>query len=875
MLVAPGLPAERTFFDVAAASADRSLVDFARQAHLSVLFPTGGVSQIRTNEVRGEYDVEQALQLLLRDTGLTAGVTDAGSLIVRFSNNEGVTGVTNNKHRNWVVALFATLLGGTAVQSAHAQAVEAAATLDEVVITAQKRTERLQDVPVSAAVLSADTIGKLNAGDISDLNRLVPSVNLNGTINGRVPMGMRGISTVQSEFNIGLASGVAVMIDGVPVPSDSRAGNALEDIQSVEVLKGPQATLGGRAAAQGVINMVTRKPSDTFTGNLSSIITSDGEYRLNGYVAGPISGKVDYSVAGYYTQRTFPITNTHLKKDTKEDVYGLRGKLLFKPNENLDITLAARLGKDNSTGFNFVYTYVPPGGCLLIGACPPPGTPGFPLTFLQQPSLLPGITPSFSNLKYSSPIDAFSDVKDTDYSLDLQYRIGNLTFGSTTAYQKEDQTNVQDLFAVDNFFWNLLSGAPGSGAPPFDNTQTQFITSRQISQEFKLASATDQPFSYLVGAFYSDNKVSLNFLRGLLPAFDNYYAESDTKTTALYGRTTWKFTPQNALVTGLRYNSDKISYTYRQDNYTASFPPPVIYFNLGANDSNSESTMVGDVSLQHFYSGDVMTYATYARGYAPAVFNLAEPLTPTAPKVSRAKKTAIDNIEIGTKGTYLDKRLTLNAALFFTKYKDFQVQAVVPNGSINPPSKLVNAGAETKGLEVDLAAALTRNFKLTLNAAYIEATLKNFKNAPCYGPDSPTSPPVANCVGGIQDVSGKPMPNAPKLKFALGLEQRIPTGDGSDFVLAANYAYRDAAQMLANQNPHALMPSSGILNLSAGFHAAGGKTSVTLFVNNVTDKVYYTDLEDFWSGPWQSNAVVGQPARDAKRYAGVRFNHSF
>jgi iron complex outermembrane recepter protein len=170
--------------------------------------------------------------------------------------------------------------------------------------------------------------------------------------------------------------------------------------------------------------------------------------------------------------------------------------------------------------------------------------------------------------------------------------------------------------------------------------------------------------------------------------------------------------------------------------------------------------------------------------------------------------------------------------------------------------------------------AATRDLHVNLNAAYVDAVLKDFTNAPCYAPEVPGAA-VPGCVNAEQDVSGKPMPNAPKIKYTLGLEQRIPLGD-NDVVLGANYSYRDAAQMLANQNPDAIMPSVGILNLSAALHFSGGKRSLTLFANNVTDKVYYTDLEDFWSGPWGgTSAIVGQPARDAKRYFGVRFNTSF
>src|ERR1700678_1572809 len=118
--------------------------------------------------------------------------------------------------------------------------------LAEIVITAQKRPERLQDVPVSATVLSTDVLANSNVSDVSDLNKLVPSLNINGTISGRAPMGIRGVSSVSNEQAVGVPSGVAIMIDGVPVPSDSYDGNQVEDMQSVEVLKGPQAPLGGR-----------------------------------------------------------------------------------------------------------------------------------------------------------------------------------------------------------------------------------------------------------------------------------------------------------------------------------------------------------------------------------------------------------------------------------------------------------------------------------------------------------------------------------------------------------------------------------------------------------------------------------------------------
>src|ERR1700722_15226918 len=148
-------------------------------------------------------------------------------------------------------ASLAQQAGGSATGSTAAESGQ----LEEILITAQKRTEKLEDVPVAASVVSADVLAQQNVSDISDVNKLVPSVQLNGTINGRVPMGIRGISSVSNEGTVGLSSGVAIQVDGVPVPSDSYDGNDIMDVQSVEVLKGPQATLGGRTAASGRITL--------------------------------------------------------------------------------------------------------------------------------------------------------------------------------------------------------------------------------------------------------------------------------------------------------------------------------------------------------------------------------------------------------------------------------------------------------------------------------------------------------------------------------------------------------------------------------------------------------------------------------------------
>jgi iron complex outermembrane receptor protein len=385
-------------------------------------------------------------------------------------------------------------------------------------------------VPVAVSVVQTEALTKANAGDITDLNNLGPSVNLNATINGRVPLGVRGISSNANEGTVGLASGVAIMIDGVPVPSDAYTGNQLDDVEKVEVLKGPQATLGGRTASAGVINLVTRGPSKSFEGSVSATATTDHEYRGSLFFAGPLSDSVQGSVSAYGNTRDYPITTIASDQKTDQKTSGIRAKLRIDVSNDFDITLMAHYAKQKSDGFNFVYTYLTPGAYMFFGTSAPP-LPHFVTNTVSATTLMQGVTPSWTNLSYNSPAITGSDVKDTDGAVTLEYRLPGLTLSSTTSYLHETQTNVQDLFAVATFFNNnLVTGfhnffnsigvnpyPPGSPATwaPFNNTHTQQEDVKQLTEELKVASSTESPVSCVAGFFYSDTKVGMNLTRTL------------------------------------------------------------------------------------------------------------------------------------------------------------------------------------------------------------------------------------------------------------------------------------------------------------------------------------------------------------------------
>ena len=442
---------------------------------------------------------------------------------------------------------------------------------------------------------------------------------------------------------------------------------------------------------------------------------------------------------------------------------------------------------------------------------------------------------------------------------------------------------MQDLFIVNEYFWNVLTGTN-----VFNNTQQQFTTVRQTSEELKILSPTGPAFSWLSGFFYSDSTVDEHGLRNFPAAPVDGFVVPTTSTYDLYARSTLKVTPLSSLITGLRFNHDVIS--YRIDQLA---PPPAYH----SADSAANNTLVGDFAFRQQLTGDIMSYVSYSRGYSPAAYNTSANLTSNAALVPVSREN-IDSVEVGIKGSYLDRKVIVNADVFDSIYRDYQIQSYsYTPGVLSPPLTLASVGrAGTRGLEVQAEWLATPTTHLTFNGAYIDAKFEDYKSAPCYGtqPTVPITqlnaqPPRGLCgqltVAGIpqgspyQNVSGDTMPNSPKFKGTLSIEQRVPLASHAyEWVFDANYIYRTSTQMLPDQNPYAIQAGFGLLNLSAGIRSTDGRYSATLFVRNATNHVYYADVEDFFSGLWTGSpthtgvAVIGEPARDAERYAGIRFS---
>ena len=706
--------------------------------------------------------------------------------------------------------------------------------------------------------------------DLSDINRVVPSVEIKGTFNGRVPYGMRGISTNANEGTIGLTSGVNIQIDGVPVPADSFAANNIADVSQIEVLKGPQATLGGRTASAGEINFVTFGPTAVPHFALDSVFTTDNERRVSARASGPITDTLLYSFAGTYADTPYPVTNTQLGVKSHAENYALRGKLKWQPSSDFDATLTGHYALSPSRGENFTFQYLTP-GALLLGA--PPLTQG----------LLYGTTPLvYGNTTYSSPVDMTSRYEDKDASLVLNYRLGTTTLSSTTSYFREQQYQSQDLFETQIYFFNFLTGGH---APPFNDQQSNTGYVKQTTQEFKLATDANRPLSALVGAFYSDSTTNGFGLRAFVGAPASAINISNTKTYAVYGRVTEKLSDQFSVIGGLRWNHDKISW----DKSQLFDPTQGEFQGCGAGNTvvpsacewtlaSSSSTLVGDFSAQYHPDRNVMVYASYTRGYKPAAFNTnwnfsslqSAPSAADALQTAPTKGETIDSFETGLKAQLLDHHLMLDLAAFHTNYQNYQVQIFNNNipGNLAGLLFLENAGARTQGIEADVTYAKA-NTRMMLSAAYIDAVFKNFAGAPC----APLQTSAQGCVGGVQNLTGVAMPDSPKFKFTGSVTQTVPL-DKLNVLLGGNLSYRSSANFQADQNPETFQGAFALVDLNLGFQTKDEQATLTFFVNNLTNHFYNANMEDFFAAPFAgtANAVIGQPARDSHRYYGVRLS---
>lgn len=736
----------------------------------------------------------------------------------------------------------------------------------EIVVTAQKREQNVQDVPVAITVVSADALGNVGGGQLQDLTKLSPSLTITqGGDQNNNSVILRGIGT--SAFSIGVEPSVLVVVDDVATGLPGQGFNDLGDIERIEVLRGPQSTLFGKSASAGVISIVTKRPSDSFTASGEVTITDDNEQRYALGISGPLGDKLSYRVSGTvgrYDGNTRNLTTGG--KLNGRDSENIRGKLLFKPSDVFDATLIGYYSKTSALCCANVVIQRTAGMTSPLGA--------------TTAATLAGITPGQDNFAVRVDPAPQSDVKNYGGSLKMNLALGEHTLTSVSA--------LSDYFATDVLDFDGVVG-PNLGAP-LGAFQAGSFAATTLSQEIRLTSPSGGALQYVVGAYYAYNDYTRRFERPKPPLGNARVPWADWKgnitseTVALFGQAELSVTDSTKLLAGLRWSNEDVSYAFNRYFDRPAGPggvtarPP--FFSSG---NDSDSVFTGKVGIQQDIGEDVMVFATASRGYKGQTYDLTTSFdTPTSPARFPVKPESSDNYEIGMRGAFLDRKLIFNVTGFLTNYSNFQAQTISPEfgGSL----LLANVGSlRTKGIETEVSVRPFNGLTLTGNVAYVDATIKSYPNAECYFNQTVAQGCTPRTTGGnAQNIAGGSLANAPKWKYNLGADLNLPVGSlPVNFIANFNYAWQSEVNFSLSQNPRTIQDGYGIANASIGFEESENKRyKITFFARNLFNKHYFSRIQDL-SSNWSTGpnptvvSVEGIQARDSARYFGVKLGFKY
>lgn len=694
----------------------------------------------------------------------------------------------------WSVGVsFVAIAAGFAwCEPAVAQEVEGGAVnVEEVIVTARRREERLQDVPITVSVVGQEQMERLGVDQVSDLTAAVPNVNLNASTQFRNAMQPVIRGTGQGDIEQSFEPATAVYIDGVYQGRSDLANVGVWDVEQVEVLKGPQGTLFGRNTTAGAINITTHRPGPVFGGRIAVTKGDFGRFDIRGLVDIPLIDdrlllNLSYSrktSEGYWTDVGPVFQGRHWGGLSPEEV--VKAKLLWRPSENVDVLLIAdHFSADASPAMGINST-----GLLGFG----------------------GIYANSNWDQVSTDYASINNYEGSGLNATVNWRLGDFTLTSITAGRK-----AQDFITHD------IDGTP---LTVYHNSRTQ--SSHQFSQELRLASPATERFNYVVGLFYYQGSYEIrprgviNFTApsGTAPIFNTQYAQQDSVSYAAFGEGSFNVTDTIRVFGGLRWTVDQKEFDRSQTNVRlgaviSTFATPRL-----SGEWSSPSYRLG---VDWKPSDDLLLFASYARGYKGGGFQgrantITASMTPFNPEYS-------DAFELGWKSDLWDRRVRLNGAVFYAIDTDLQTQLlkVAPGGGTD--STVINAGELNRyGIELEGLAQVTPNFRITANAGYTKAEYTEF-----FAPLLTTTP---------QDYTYLKPRFAPEYSANLGLEYVLPTSWG-EFFVGSNTSYRsdyynDVANFEVAKSPEHTETS---LHFGAGWD---GGWELTAVVNNLFDQRYF------------------------------------
>ncbi|KQZ61028.1 hypothetical protein ASD67_17255 [Sphingopyxis sp. Root1497] len=746
-------------------------------------------------------------------------------------------------------------LAQEAGQADQAHQADAGPSEGDIIVTAQRREQSLQDVPISIAVATGDTLRESQISDLGDLGNRVSGVKINSA-GASDSLNIRGIG---SGFNMGFEQAVGIFIDGVYVARSQVIRGGFLDLERIEVLKGPQSTYFGSNTIAGALSIVTKKPSQNFDGYVSALYSpSDDEYDVQAAVGGPLAEGLSmrgafrlFGMGGY-------IKNTRLdNKGPNNSDMQARLALRYETPGDVDVNLRVDYAKydDKHTELQ------------EITNCPPAPGYGTGPNF-DQPAgtcagiLVPGDQDGKLNYVTASG-DAFFQLESVNGAFDVSVPIGGNTLTSTTGYYYHDlfRTTVSGAsFALPAF--NLPAGLPLSQPEKF----------RSFSQELRFESDKGGFLEYMLGLYYDNSNMKGAINTGFY--FSNFGALANTRAGATGAAVIPANTPVAQEVYGDQDQSNRSVFAAATVNLSEAFR-----VNLGARYSsirksahrttragrgdaigqviteftpeqfNTWSTTVGrvggdyrntkrtdekfmpSVNVQYDVNRDVMLYASFATGFKAGGWSIGQNLDEFGPE-------NVKSYEAGLKASWFDRRLTTNITFFNSDYDDLQESTTIIDANGINQSVIANVGkARSRGIDLEVGVRPFDGFNLSANIGYLDAKYLDYKNGPC--PILPTDPaliaqiapvcPVPN-LGGTRKAYAPKWSGSVNANYSADLSSDLKLKLGSWMYFSSRFFQQANGDYLTSQSGYAK------LDLRASIGAIDDQWELAIIAKNVTDK---------------------------------------
>lgn len=754
---------------------------------------------------------------------------------------------------------------------------------NDIIVTARRRLESAQDIPLAVTVIGGQQIADTGAFNVGRLQQLAPTLQFYSSNPRNTTLNIRGLGAPFGLTSDGFEQGVGIYIDDVYYSRVASATFDFLDIAQLEVLRGPQGTLYGKNTTAGAINIKTNQPTFDFEGTAEVSLGNYEFKQARVAVSGPLSDTIAVRVAASATDRRGTIRNVTSDQDIQSlDNLGLRAQLLWQPSNDLKITLAGDYNKQdaNCCGSVFVRT---------VSTQRPLNRQFAALAAAQN------YAPPSTN-----PFDRLSDLDSTlnagnviaGVALRVNWDVGPGTFTSVTAWRYWD--------------WKPENDRDFTGLPIVSLSQNP-SQQNQYTQEFRYAYSGTR-FDFVVGAFAFDQRIDTQGLEAQgaaasrwsiapsnalsndpsvlngLTARNTQFLKSTS--AALFGQLSWKVTDAFTIQPGVRLNYDKKSGFYQRRVFTGagveltgtetdarSRAQLAIFQPQLTAPSDTDWNFTYDLTLSYELAPDVLAYGTYAKSFKTIGINQnGLPTDANGVPIEAAgtiRPENVDHFEIGVKSRFWDRKATLNLAAFRTDIRDFQ--ATVTNGQFGVlRGFLANAGkVRSQGIEADFNIQPSDRFTAYVNGAYTDAKYIRFVDAPCppelsggttvgagQTPSAPGTPgglSPANC-----DISGQRLAGVSKWSFSFGAEANAPGnvfGQPGQFYLGYDGSYR--SNFSSNASPSAATRIDGysLSNFRAGFRSDDG-LNIFAWVRNAFDENYF---EQLFIAPGNTGLIAGLP----------------